>query len=166
MKAAPKTPRANPSSVDLGPISTNDPYRFADGITPREVEASGLVDNLQTWLDGTGGTLRSDTASGTDLPICFGIVSNDTGISWQYVYSGDTASSSRQPLLEVEYIASGVIRGTGQVGATVSARGTIGTNVATSATVTPDVSARGTTGANVSTSATITPAVSARGTVS
>jgi hypothetical protein len=152
----------------LSAISTNDPYRFADSITPREVEASGLVDNLQDWLDGTGGTLRADTASGTDLPICFAIVANAAGNSWQFVYSADTGTESRRPLLEVEYTAapaSGTITASSSAGPAVSARPTVAASVLASASAAPSVSGRATLAPAVSASATVGPATDARATV-
>lgn len=99
--------------------------------TPVDNAVTGLVAKLQSWLDTYGGSLRSGSASGTDLPValCWYREYVNPSTSQQFTIASSTeANATRRPQLTIEWEVVNVPSSVGGLGRVrPAARGLAGT---------------------------------------
>ena len=117
---------------------------FSEGpnMTPQFKEVTGLVSNLQTWLDSNPD--RSNSASGTAIPAAFAIVYGGAfGFGYQGALTSFYPGYNTRPELTVRFDTFGQVSASNSVNPLVEARADIATVVSSDSSVSSTVAARG-----------------------
>jgi len=117
---------------------------FSEGpnLSPQFKEVTGLVSNLQAWLDSNPD--RSNSASGTAIPAAFAIVfAGTSGFGFQGALTSFYPNYNARPVLTVRFDTFGEVLATNSVTGLVDARADIATVVSSNSSVSSTVAARG-----------------------
>jgi hypothetical protein len=117
---------------------------FSEGpnMSPQFKEVTGLVSNLQQWLDSNPD--RSNSASGTAIPSAFAIVFGGTsGFGYQGALTSFYPNYNARPSLTVRFDTFGQVSATNSVTGLVDARAESTTVASASGSVSSTVAARG-----------------------
>jgi len=123
-------------------IANGSAFSFGDGAAATYT-TTGLVSNLQTWLDSSPD--RGDSASGTAIPCCFSIVDNSaTEYGHQGAFTDSSTVYTSNPSLTVEFTApGGRVSATSIVSGVIDGRASITTGASSTASVSSTIAARG-----------------------
>lgn len=132
------------STFTAAVIPAGQDLSFGEGpnVTPYLHEVSGLVSNLQQWLDSNPD--RSNSASGTAIPLAFSIVfASALGFGIQGARTSFYNVNTPRPNLTVRFDTRGQVSATRSVSGLVDAREDIATVISSDSSVSSIVAARG-----------------------
>lgn len=137
---------AYPATADFTEalIPQGQDLSFGEGpnVTPYLHDVTGLVDNLQEWLDSSPN--RSNSASGTAIPAAFSIVfAAASGFGLQGAQTSFYPGYGNRPLLTVRFDTFGSISASKSITTAADARADNATVVKADNSVSSTISARG-----------------------
>lgn len=91
---------------NVAPLAAAFPYSFGDNMDATH-QVSGLVSNLQAWIDSAPANVRSFSSDGTKTPCCLAILNRNLTLGFQNVYSELIGAEAIRPRLEVSFTLSG-----------------------------------------------------------